>query len=120
MPDVCRGLTRLCQLHCTVLNTTYRRPRGRREPFSYASILSSTAFQAVQRSGDTEKITTVTEAAVDRVEGAVAGTLAKGKPRSKAAEVDFGEWTVDEIQICKMGSWGPEGEYVSVGHITLN
>ncbi|ETW77402.1 hypothetical protein HETIRDRAFT_147887, partial [Heterobasidion irregulare TC 32-1] len=37
------------KLHCTVLNTTYRkpRPRGARQPFSYADILQSTAFRAI-------------------------------------------------------------------------
>ena len=42
--------------------------------------------------------------------------LVRGK---KAIAIDLGEWRVDEVQICKMGSWGPEGEYVSVGNISL-
>ena len=34
---------------------------------------------------------------------------------TSAKEVDFGIWDVDEIQLCKMGSYGPQGEYVSCG-----
>ncbi|KAG2081773.1 kinase A anchor protein [Suillus cothurnatus] len=34
-------------------------------------------------------------------------------------KVDFGTWKVDEIQICEMGSYGPEGEYVSCGCCSL-
>lgn len=34
-------------------------------------------------------------------------------------KVNFGTWCVDEIQICKMGSYGPEGEYESCGGLLL-
>lgn len=70
-------------------------------PFSYAALLSSTAFRSIERP---EAVETTDE-------------TPRGK---KPIQVDFGEWTIDEIQVCKMGSWGPEGEYVSVGHITLD
>jgi activating signal cointegrator complex subunit 1 len=33
--------------------------------------------------------------------------------------IDLGEWEVDEIQICEMGSHGAEGEYVSCGGIRV-
>lgn len=33
--------------------------------------------------------------------------------------VNLGTWDIDEIQICEMGSHGPEGEYVRVGGISL-
>jgi hypothetical protein len=36
-----------------------------------------------------------------------------------AQAVDFGTWDVDEIQVCKMGSYGPEGEYVRCGGCSL-
>ena len=42
--------------------------------------------------------------------------IARGK---QPIAVDLGEWVVDEVQICEMGSWGPEGEYVCVGRIPL-
>lgn len=67
--------------------------------------------------------TAVSKPAAEQSETAVAGTQTSANKNwkgSKPIQVDFGEWTVDEIQICKMGSWGPEGEYVSVGHITLD
>jgi activating signal cointegrator complex subunit 1 len=33
--------------------------------------------------------------------------------------VDLGAWDVDEVQICEMGSHGPENEYVSCGGVSL-
>lgn len=45
----------------------------------------------------------------------------RGTPRGKtASHVEFGDWEVEEIQICEMGSWGPEGEYVCARRITLD
>lgn len=32
--------------------------------------------------------------------------------------VDMGIWPVRELQICEMGSKGPEGEYLNVGSIS--
>ena len=64
------------------------------------------------------------EAELDVAEAAAGSSQITGpRPRGgsrKPVEVDLGEYTVDEIQVCKMGSWGPEGEYVSVGSITLD
>jgi activating signal cointegrator complex subunit 1 len=82
------------QLHCTLINTVHRKPRskGARKPFSYPSILASPAFQAI---------------------GGVS-TSQKG-PKT----IDLGVWDVDEVQICEMGSYGPEGEYVSCGGCSL-
>jgi activating signal cointegrator complex subunit 1 len=62
------------KLHCTLLNTNYRRPMpGQRHgpgrvPFSFAAF--------------------------------------------PAAAPNLGTWTVDELQICEMGSWAPDGAYV--------
>ncbi|OBZ71711.1 GTP-binding protein rhoA [Grifola frondosa] len=85
------------KLHCTVVNTIYRKPRGRnRQPFSYASVLSSAALEAVSVNQQIERDSKTPESEAP----------AKGPVR-----VDFGEWNIDEIQICEMGSWGPEGEY---------
>ncbi|KAI8986312.1 kinase A anchor protein [Trametes punicea] len=90
------------KLHCTVLNTVYRKPRGKgRTPFSYPSVLASEAFKAVlahKQAGAEE----------------TADTTRRGPVR-----VDFGEWAIDEVQICEMGSWGPEGEYVAVHRCAL-
>ncbi|KAK2459712.1 hypothetical protein APHAL10511_008274 [Amanita phalloides] len=38
--------TRPLKLHCTILNTSYRRPRSRL-PFSYSDILSSPAYESI-------------------------------------------------------------------------
>ncbi|KAI6144636.1 kinase A anchor protein [Pisolithus tinctorius] len=82
------------KLHCTVLNTIYRkpRPRGPRQPFSYRALVMSAAarpfFPAPAHFRD-------------------------------AIEVDFGTWDVEEIQLCKMGSYGRDGEYVSCGGFSL-
>ncbi|GJE84181.1 hypothetical protein PsYK624_002570 [Phanerochaete sordida] len=93
------------KLHCTVLNTVYRRPRptSGRAPFSYTALLSTPAFEAI-------KMRTQEVAEVEREQR---------QRKTTPVEVNLGEYTVDEIQICEMGSWGPEGEYVSVGSIAL-
>ncbi|PCH40591.1 hypothetical protein WOLCODRAFT_68100 [Wolfiporia cocos MD-104 SS10] len=100
------------KLHCTVLNTVYRKPRSRdRQPFSFSSILSSAVLRAI---------------AVNALSvGAPAAVVAAGSSTQSAilekgpVSVDLGEWDVDEVQICEMGSWGPEGEYVCVGRCSL-
>jgi activating signal cointegrator complex subunit 1 len=52
--------------------------------------------------------------------GAAEGSSGSLQRRSRTAHaVDLGTYTIDEIQICRMGSWGPEGEYVSVGGIDI-
>ncbi|TFK48877.1 hypothetical protein OE88DRAFT_1633955, partial [Heliocybe sulcata] len=87
------------KLHCTVINTVYRKPRSRgaRTPFSYPSILGSAAFRELN------------VPAVDLA----------GRRKIDPVAVDFGQWDVEEIQVCEMGSHGPEDEYVSVGGISL-
>ncbi|OCH83916.1 hypothetical protein OBBRIDRAFT_799527 [Obba rivulosa] len=95
------------KLHCTVLNTIYRKPRSRnRVPFSYAAVLSSAALEAMALRS--------TEPATEEVQAQLQGHRL---PRARA--VELGEWTVDEVQLCEMGSWGPEGEYVCVGRCPL-
>jgi len=90
------------KLHCTVLNTIYRKPRAKgRQPFSYKSMLSSTALEGV-------------------IAGPPPGAVRGSDVHVKGpASVDLGAWDIDEIQICEMGSWGPEGEYVCVGRCAL-
>ena len=89
----------MIQLHCTIINTSHRRPH--RRPFSYAELITSDAFRTIEQV-------------------ASQGTTTTGERRGRQPlAVDLGEWGVNEIQICKMGSWGPEGEYVCVGNISL-
>lgn len=75
---------------------------GRRTPFSYAAVLSSPAFRAIE--------------VAPQPGASVPPAETRGR---KPIPVDLGSWTVDEVQICEMGSWGPEGEYVCVGRIPL-
>ncbi|KAI0262406.1 kinase A anchor protein [Gloeopeniophorella convolvens] len=73
------------KLHCTILNTTYRRPPpGQRRatgrmPFSYAAF----------------------------------------PPPAPGGTEGLGVWSVDELQICEMGSWAPDGAYVRVAGCNL-
>ncbi|KAG1842757.1 kinase A anchor protein [Suillus subalutaceus] len=78
------------KLHCTILNTSHRKPY--RQPFSYNAILTSPFIREFVRTPHDFR---------------------------DSVKVDFGTWNVDEIQICKMGSYGPEGEYVSCGCCSL-
>ncbi|KAG2139632.1 kinase A anchor protein [Suillus bovinus] len=80
------------KLHCTILNTTYRKPR---QPFSYNAIMTSPFIREFVR------------------------TPLDSHNFRDPVKVEFGTWSVDEIQICKMGSYGPEGEYVSCGCCSL-
>ncbi|KAI0056391.1 hypothetical protein BV25DRAFT_1832272 [Artomyces pyxidatus] len=81
------------KLHCTVLNTTYRKGK-RREPFSYRAVLASEAVRNILTTG--------------------------GVPEDRGpVNVNLGTWDVDEIQICEMSSWGPEGEYVRAAECAL-
>ncbi|KAH9913462.1 kinase A anchor protein, partial [Epithele typhae] len=90
--------TRKSLLHCTIVNTIYRKPRPKeRIPFSYPSILASTALRA-------------------RLANAGTSTSSQRGPIA----VDFGTWEVNELQICEMGSWGPEGEYVAAARVSLS
>ncbi|KAI0317856.1 hypothetical protein OF83DRAFT_1163714 [Amylostereum chailletii] len=99
----------LLSLHCTMINTQYRRPRARgpRQPFSYASIVESAALRAIALSPASSTTALSSEGSQRR---------AKQIP---PIPVKLGVWDVDEIQICEMGSSGPEGEYVRVGGCSL-
>jgi len=79
------------KLHCTILNTSHRRQAGRRhrEPFSYTSVLRSRAMASISTAPLPSVLPT------------------------DAVPVTMGEWTVNAVQICSMGSHGPDNEYVS-------
>ncbi|KAH9915093.1 kinase A anchor protein, partial [Fomitopsis serialis] len=83
------------QLHCTIVNTAHRKPRPKyRTFFSFTSVRASDALRAIALDPDSLTVPPV--------------------------RVDLGVWGVDEIQICEMGSHGPEGEYVCVGKIAFD
>lgn len=93
----------MCQLHCTILNTTYRKPKlrdGKRVPISYSGLIDAPFFSLASD---------------------VMVECATSEPsRSRTLKrVNFGTYDIDELQICKMGSWGQDGEYVSVDRIPL-
>ena len=44
----------------------------------------------------------------------------RGGRRTDYVPVDLGVWDVDEIQICEMGSRGPEGEYIRADGCSLD
>jgi activating signal cointegrator complex subunit 1 len=140
------------QLHATLLNTTYRKPRpkgkyAKRISFDYLSILRSPAFEAI-RVGDSpswlssvevgqtvpkhggeaskERVLDEDEEARNETASPVAATILDsasvstgGKVKALPVHVDLGTWDVDELQICEMGSFGPEGEYACAGRISL-
>ncbi|KAH9043549.1 AKAP7 2'5' RNA ligase-like domain-containing protein, partial [Lactarius deliciosus] len=72
------------KLHCTLLNTNYRRPvPGQRRPAGRVPF-NFTTFPSAARDNS-----------------------------------NLGIWTVDELQICEMGSWAPDGAYVRVAGCDL-
>ncbi|KIL57178.1 hypothetical protein M378DRAFT_172051 [Amanita muscaria Koide BX008] len=82
--------TRPLKLHCTILNTSHRRPRGN-IPFSYSDILASDVGRNVL------------------VPAPASGTTARA--------VNFGTYDVGRVELWEMGSHGHNNEYVSCGGI---
>ncbi|KAJ7828019.1 kinase A anchor protein [Mycena olivaceomarginata] len=84
-------------LHCTLINASHRKPRRMPRTFSYREIFD--------------------RASVD----ASSPTTSEPPPASgdRSIKVDFGSWAVSEIQLCRMGSHGPENEYISVGSLPV-
>ncbi|KAG8968973.1 hypothetical protein FRC03_005239 [Tulasnella sp. 419] len=83
--------TRPLKLHCTLANSSFRKPR---KPFSYNEIIEAIRLNPQIVGGDP------------------AGEFLE-------AAVDFGTWEIGEIHLCKMGSSDKEGKYISVGHLSL-
>ncbi|KAH9913435.1 AKAP7 2'5' RNA ligase-like domain-containing protein [Fomitopsis serialis] len=134
------------KLHCTIVNTAHRKPRPKyRTFFSFTSVRASDALRAIALDPDSLTVPVASTAdggsgdaevaaEVDAAEPAVAEDTTnghgeakgKGRPPGQGAKkqepvrVDLGVWGVDEIQICEMGSHGPEGEYVCVGKIAFD
>lgn len=102
------------KLHCTIINTVYRKPKprdGKRIPFSYADFLASPWFARPES-------LTPQHHAVPQRSTQRGSTIAHHPPRGPIS-VNFGTWDINEVQICEMGSHGPEGEYVCVGKVSL-
>ncbi|KAL5482297.1 hypothetical protein ACEPAI_8891 [Sanghuangporus weigelae] len=117
------------KLHCTLLNTSYRRPRvnGPRVPFSFIDILDCPAVKALASNpklvegNQYETKQGLLSFATISQENNSSSTVAvvaqetrrtdRRKLQSYSIPIDLGTHTVSEIQICRMGSWGPKGEY---------
>lgn len=77
------------QLHCTLLNTSHRR-----------------TTPPGQRRGP-------------RAARRIPFSFAALPQTPDGASNDFGIWAVDELQICEIGSWAPDGAYVRVAGCDL-
>ncbi|KAG7094941.1 hypothetical protein E1B28_005743 [Marasmius oreades] len=125
------------KLHCTIINTSYRKPSSKRHIlFSFDDILRSAPLRSIQAFPTTTQVAAVepvaTSSSLDpsrdpatipcAIQGS-SGTNPPSEPASIPTErvipVDMGTFTVSEIQLCVMGSHGPEDEYVSVGGTSL-
>ncbi|KAJ7239168.1 kinase A anchor protein [Mycena haematopus] len=85
-------------LHCTLINASHRKPRRIPLTFSYREIFDHASVDA--DSSETPP--------------------AQSSPLlNKFVRVDFGTWTVSEIQLCKMGSHGPDNEYISLASVPV-
>ncbi|KAH6907432.1 hypothetical protein BKA70DRAFT_1427824 [Coprinopsis sp. MPI-PUGE-AT-0042] len=120
------------KLHCTILNTSHRRPR-RRETFSYTDVLKSPARALIEteRQHGLEDQATGSEEIRSRMTSNPNRSSAseqRGVPNASRADrssgpyplpVNLGVYDVNEVQLWVMGSRGPNGEYVSLGGIKL-
>ncbi|KAJ3735791.1 kinase A anchor protein [Lentinula guzmanii] len=98
--------TRPLKLHCTLINTSYRKPFNRNSQlFSFTDVLASDAILELQPGEDHAQATSVTPSSVS--------------PSNRTVRVAFGTYDIPEIQLCAMGSSGPDGEYISLGNARL-
>ncbi|KAJ7689596.1 AKAP7 2'5' RNA ligase-like domain-containing protein [Mycena rosella] len=100
-------------LHCTLINASHRKPRRMPRTFSYREIFDRATVEATSP-GPSE---------IPRLPSDLTSTT-NLKPEASVQQerevrVDFGAWAVSEIQLCQMGSHGPENEYVSCASIPL-
>lgn len=92
--------TRDPELHMTIMNTTFKRPRPKVfQGFSFSSIVCCSEAMRVFHHVPAEAV---------NFEG-----------REASVNVELGTWSIPEIQLCIMGSKGPRGEYISCGSVKL-
>jgi len=112
--------TRPLKLHCTILNTSHRKPsRDRRKPFCYSDIFAcksamDTLFASESSLSEVQNhlFQNPKQTAVEI--GQIAHPLSSEDGHSRWMDV-----TVNEIGLWKMGSHAPDGSYVSCGSISL-
>ncbi|KAF5389552.1 hypothetical protein D9757_004162 [Collybiopsis confluens] len=86
------------KLHCTLINTSHRKPSSKvPKLFSYADVLASKALSVLQPSAE--------------------GSYSPPNSTDRLARVSLGTYDIPEIQLCAMGSHGPEDEYISLGGV---
>ncbi|KAF9261703.1 hypothetical protein L218DRAFT_961190 [Marasmius fiardii PR-910] len=119
------------KLHCTMINTSHRKPSSKRHVlFSFDDILSSAPLQSIKmcptadqearaRSLDATTGVATIPCDIPNIPVTAAPVDSASIPTGRVVPVDMGTYSVSEIQLCIMGSHGPEGEYVSVGGISL-
>lgn len=80
-------------------------------------MINSAAFQAIEK----KQVPGATMSVINSETGTASAGNGRERPRGKGPlEVELGDWEVNEMQICEMGSWGPEGEYVCARGIRLD
>ncbi|KAJ3875608.1 AKAP7 2'5' RNA ligase-like domain-containing protein [Lentinula edodes] len=99
--------TRPLKLHCTLINTSYRKPFSRKpQLFSFTDVLASNTLSELRPNGYSTQATSVS-------------SPSESSP-DRTTRVALGTYTIPEIQLCAMGSHGPEDEYVSLGSVKFN
>ncbi|PPQ64972.1 hypothetical protein CVT24_008160 [Panaeolus cyanescens] len=94
------------QLHCTILNASHRKPR-RWQPFSYSDIVQHPACQSLfTTSPSIPEPSTYAIPPITR--------------QNTAVPIQLGRYPVTSIQLWRMGSRGPNNEYVNCGGIELS
>ncbi|KAL0953332.1 hypothetical protein HGRIS_004577 [Hohenbuehelia grisea] len=110
------------KLHATLINTSHRKFWGK--PFSYSDILASKALQQVASEselshGELHDPAMTSAQKIVSTDPQPSEMNLKDVQKRNPPPVDFGTWSIDEIQLCIMGSHGPENEYISCGGIRL-
>lgn len=92
-------------LHCTLINASHRKPRRIPRSFSYREIF--------------DRASVVQRLPVEQTDSSNANRSLSPPGVGREVRVDFGTWAVSEIQLCEMGSHGPENEYVSCASVSF-
>ncbi|KAJ7657365.1 hypothetical protein DFH06DRAFT_990958 [Mycena polygramma] len=95
-------------LHCTLINASHRKPRRVPRTFSYREIFAHASELNPSSS---------VGAAADSLP--LVPQAVSPQDKDRAIRVDFGTWAISEVQLCAMGSHGPENEYVSVAAVPV-
>ncbi|KAJ7034068.1 kinase A anchor protein [Mycena alexandri] len=95
-------------LHCTLINASHRKPRRIPRTFSYREIFD--------QASDANSFGT--NMPLNEPQPHVSQPSESAR-QGKAIKVYFGTWPVSEVQLCTMGSHGPENEYISLASVGI-